>query len=158
MKNLFTTRGHLITVDDDDYDWLSKYKWYADCSHRTIYAVKNTKINGIWVKERMHRMIMKITDNSLIDHIDGNGLNNQKSNLRICADIENRAHRRPNNGHKYIGVGTYKSIYRSRIRINNIVYYLGYYKTAEEAALAYNEAAIKFKGEFAYLNDIPCAR
>ena len=140
--------------DDDDYEKLSLFKWYAIPSGRSIYAVMIR-----WNKETrktentyMHRMVMNPSKNQFVDHIDHDCLNNQKSNLRICTHRENIRNRRPMIG-KYLGV--YKNgneKYNAYIHTDDKRIYLGRYSNEEDAALAYNNAAIKHYGEFANLN------
>lgn len=105
----------------------------------------------------MHRLIMNSKKGELIDHIDGNGLNNCRSNLRVCSHAENIRNRKTHKNNKsgYKGVCRDKTRWRSRIAINGKVIPLGGYRTALEAAQAYNDAAPRFHGEFARLNIIP---
>jgi len=154
MKEIKLTQGFVTKVDDEDYEWLNRWRWKPQIDHNNVYAVRNIRYNGGYKTIRMHRFIVNPPDGILIDHIDSDGLNNQKYNLRLCNECQNRAHRKPNKNHKYIGVGVYKNIFRARIRFNNIIYALGYFKTEKEAAIAYNIAALRLKGNFAYLNVI----
>jgi ribosomal protein L19E len=107
----------------------------------------------------MHRLIMGVTDpKNIIDHKDCDGLNNQKSNLRRCTQGQNQANR-PKRSYS---IGKYKGIalaptkrkVRWRAQIKNIgkVLGLGYFDTQEEAAMAYDKAALEIHGEFANLN------
>lgn len=153
MKEIKLTRGMVTLVDDEDYEYLSQWKWSATNPNDPPYATRHGRKKTQEPRSvLMHRVIMNTPDDLEVDHIDHNGLNNQKTNLRICSGFENRLNRQPNRNHKYVGVGVYKNIFRARIRVNNIIYYLGYFKTQEEAALSYNRAALMLKGEFAYLN------
>jgi hypothetical protein len=154
MKEIKLTQGYVAFVDDEDYEWLNQWRWKPQIDQNNVYAVRNIRFNNKYKAVRMHRFIMNAPDDMLVDHIDSDGLNNQKYNLRLCNDYQNRLHRKPNKNHKYIGVGVYKNIFRARIRINNTVYYLGYFKTEKEAAIAYNNAAIKLKREFAFINKL----
>jgi hypothetical protein len=90
-----------------------------------------------------------------VDHIDGDGLNNQRFNLRICTKEQNRCNRKPNGDKKYIGVcGLNNGKFIAHIRHNKKLYHLGVFKTESDAAKAYNKAAIKYHREFANLNII----
>ena len=109
----------------------------------------------------MHRVIMNTLGNMNVDHIDHNGLNNQKENLRNCTQSENARNRTSRKGStsKYLGVSKchkimkYGIYYYYRVKINQRQH-VGNFKTEIEAALAYNEAALKYYGEFANLNII----
>lgn len=83
MKLIYLNDGSAVKVDDADYAWLSRHKWYAKSSAYNVYACRHTTVNGRGVTFRMHREIMKCPENKEIDHIDGDTLNNQKANLDI---------------------------------------------------------------------------
>jgi hypothetical protein len=166
------TKGYFAMVDDEDYEMLSKFKWYANIPHRGgVRAFKNaTKANNF---RFMHRMIMGVTDPKvLIDHIDHNPLNNQKRNLRLCNDSQSACNTRSakNSTSKYLGVSfhcviknyktkqgikTSRSVgWRATIFKNYKQIYIGRFQSEKEAALAYNKKAIELHGEFANLNII----
>jgi hypothetical protein len=121
----------------------------------------------------MHRLILQPKDNQLIDHIDRDGLNNQKGNLRFCTRSQNAANNKVQKGSKFKGVRRrypivkYKSkrtgeiktytrpeSYLAFITKNGKAYYGGEYSTQEAAALAYNNLALEHYGEFALLNSV----
>ena len=138
-----------ILVDDADYIKLSKYKWSVAIAHNTFYAMRQKS------PRMMHRLLMGTKDMSIsIDHKDGNGLNNQRCNLRECTPSQNNANCRvhKNSLSKYLGVthssGNRKKKFQATIK--NI--FIGRYISEEEAALAYDRAAKKYHGEFANLN------
>jgi hypothetical protein len=144
-------------VDDEDYEELSKYKWHAYIKHNTIYARRNLKCGK---KIKMHRWIMKVKANEFVDHKDRNGLNNKRDNLRVCTLSQNNANRKSSGKVKYLGVHIQKVTskgktyfyYRASITHNNCGIYIGIFDNAEEAAMAYDKAAIKYHKEFARLN------
>jgi len=156
-------------IDDEDYELVSKYNWCADKNTSgKYYATCAPKIGNRRVNTKMHRIVMHAQKGQSIDHIDKNPLNCQKSNLRFCTQSENNRNRSAfGNGSKYLGV-TYKRArnkvdgslginnkpWHATIQHNKKSYYLGIYSTEIEAAIAYNNAAIKFHGEFANLNVI----
>lgn len=146
MKEIPLTQGKVALVDDEDYDYISQWKWCVT----TGRAVRN---NGTTVF--MHRVIMKTPAGMEVDHIDGNSLNNQKSNLRNCSHNNNQKNMRISYK-KYKGITYVGNVsgYKARLYCNGERIHLGFFKTEEEAALAYNEAAIKYFGEFANLNII----
>lgn len=162
MKKIKLTQGKYALVDNEDYNYLNQFKW---CYH-SQYAMRRMYIKSTkgYKDIKMHRLIMNTPKHKETDHVDGNGLNNQKSNLRICTHKQNtqNARLRSDNKTGYKGVSISK-------RISGVVYvakianpkykrtysiHLGYFKTAQEAALAYNKAAIKQFGKYAYLNPI----
>lgn len=106
----------------------------------------------------MHRLIMQPPANMTIDHIDCNGLNNQKHNLRICTKQQNHMNRKNGFGlTKYKGVGksgNTKNPWRAYIKINQKYLHIGCYPTQEKAAEAYNQRASILFGEFANLNEV----
>jgi hypothetical protein len=155
MKEIKLTQDKIALVDDDDFEYINQFKWYAGKYPNTFYAQRNLGK----VKIRMHREIMKtqLENNigKIIDHIDGNGLNNQKNNLRICTRAENGRNRHTiNNSSGYLGVSKSGKKWKPTIKVNKKTIYLGYFKDKKDAAKAYNEAAIKYHGEFARPNII----
>ena len=153
-------------VDDFNYDFLNKFRWHAwiaKCG--LVYAIRTfrIKVTGKYSAIKLHRFIFcsHFGDNkNFVDHIDGDSLNNQISNLRIVTPQQSAWNRKIQNisGAKYKGIEIkkYKNsvYYRARITFNKKEYRLGSFKTQEEAALAYNDAAIKYYGEYARLNNI----
>lgn len=160
MKEIMLTQGQKVLVDDEDYEELSQYKWGQLMSKlaKTTYARRGKRINGERVTILMHRVVMNAPEGMEVDHRDGNGLNNQKSNLRLATVKENRRNRGyGNNKTGYTGVCPSENgeRYKAKIKHEGKVYLLGTHDTPEEAALAYNDAAIMYFGEFAKLNDVP---
>lgn len=160
-KSIPLTQGKIALVDDEDYEYLNQWKWQARKNRRgdrvwTWYAARLENQSGRRVLLLMHRVIMAVADSNLkVDHRDGDGLNNQRSNLRECTNSENSKSRRrsQNNTTGYKGVTLEKSgKYRARIRVNYKSINLHSYLTAIEAARAYDDAAKKYYGDFALLN------
>jgi hypothetical protein len=161
MKEIKLTKGKVALVDDQDFEWLSKWRWKAVKGGRktiSFYAMRTAYKCSI----SMHRAILNITNPSLkTDHIDRNGLNNQRHNLRIATARQNSQNEslQPGCSSLYKGVSFYKATerWRAYIRIPNIKgrgnsLHLGYFKNEIDAAKAYDEAAIKYHLEFASLN------
>lgn len=145
-----------ILIDNEDYKDVSRYRWSIHSPGiNKFYAVR--KVNKKIIK--MNRYLLNITDpNIKCDHRDGNGLNNQRDNIRKCFQIQNTKnatmHIDNKSGFKGVIWVASKSKFRAGIMSNGHSFFLGYYNTAIEAALAYNEAATKYHGEFAQLNII----
>jgi len=161
MKQIQLTKEQVALVDDADYKWLNRWKWYARQGRYTFYVTRLIYMTKGKPKiEQMHRLILGLqpSDKRQVDHIDGDGLNNHRSNLRICTRIQNRQSSR-----KWkIGASRYKGVcwrsdrhkWLSRIRLNKKLIYLGLFDSEIGAALAYNKAASKHFGEYALLNII----
>ena len=163
MKEIQLTQGKVAIVDDDDFKRLNKYKWYTvtvDKDANKYYAARSTWINKKVGCQKMSHVVLNIVDTStIVDHKDGNGLNNQKSNLRVVTNVQNaqNASLRKDNKSGYKGVTLDKRYgrsdrWKSNIGVNKKLIYLGTFYTKEEAAQAYNIAAVKYFGEFARLN------
>lgn len=157
--------GKFAQVDDEDYDYLIQWKWNTGRPERGLkYAGRMPWIKGKGRGGRikMHRVIMGVTDPKiLVDHVDRNPLNNQRSNLRIATASQNCSNVGPKSA-KYKGV--YKKKYpiksgetfkwAGKCMKDRRGYYTKLCETPEEAALEYNKLAIKLHGEFAWLNTI----
>lgn len=144
-------RGKFVAlVDDSDHEMLSRYNWSLFMVKTNNYA--RAIIDGKGVL--MHRLILGLTDPKILgDHADTNGLNNQRSNLRIATRTQNGVNRKACGTSKYLGVHLDKYKYWiTQISINKKQTYLGYFKSEIEAAKAYDVAAKKHYGEFANLN------
>jgi len=140
-------------VDPEDYDALSKYKWYAVKRSRQYYAVAKVGQK----KVRMHRLIMKAPKGKVVDHINHNGLDNRKANLRLATEQQNTWNKRKQVGDyssKYKGVAWVKSKqrWRSKITCNSRDISLGYFDDEKTAAEAYDDKAKELFGEYASLN------
>ena len=142
-----------VLVDDEDFDFLNKYKWSLAGHDQYYYAVGWVNSRSI----RMHRLIMKEDNKSvLIDHKDHNGLNNQKINLRRATYSQNGMNRRVKSTSlsQYLGLGWCKRRKRwiASITQNGKPTFLGWFKDEKEAAIEYDKAAKAMFGEFANLN------
>lgn len=160
MKKISLTKGFEAIIDDEDFDKVSRYRWYSDVKKRRVYAGRSERgDDGLPRSISMHRFILGHCGNLGVDHIDGNGLNNQKSNLRICTQTENlRAFQRKRHSatSKYRGVSwsSDRKKWLSQIVVNKKTINLGRYEDDMDAAKSYNIAAEKYFGAFATLNKI----
>lgn len=149
MKTIPLTQGKIALVDDEDYERVSAFKWYAHKNYRTFYALRHTPWkDGARQVIRMHSFIMGIP---YVDHVNCDGLDNRKKNLRSADSRQSSQNRRKelNSCSRFKGVSWDKKHWRARIK-GTIS--LGNFDSEEAAARAYDEAAKKLFGEFARLN------
>lgn len=146
-------------VDDEDYEYLSQFRWYPLNLKQTTYAKRKIYHDGIQETIMMHREIMKTPKGMEVDHRDRNGLNNQKSNLRNCTRSQNMMNRETPevSSSKYRGVmwvlKRKKWKVKACIKTNGVSKHIGYFDVDEEAAArAYDREAMIRHGEFAQLN------
>ena len=161
MREIPLSQGKFAKVDDDDFQRISKYKW----SYINGYAKRaQYREDGERRLYGLHRFIMGLSMESdlMVDHINGDKLDNRKENLRICTKGQNNNNHGPKNRlgkstSKYKGVSYKKDTvkkWRARIAVEGREINLGRFSSEIEAARAYNDAAIKYFGEYAWLNDI----
>lgn len=159
VKYIELSQGKKAVVDDEDYDELNKHKWY--CSRG--YAVRNVRIDENTRKTiRMHRIIADTPEDKFTDHINGDKLDNRKSNLRNVTNAQNtkNAEKKSKAKSKYKGVAYFKrkkDIYGkwvAKIQNDGKTIRLGYFDSEISAAIAYNNAAIKYHKEYARLNKL----
>jgi hypothetical protein len=149
LRRIALTKGKFATVDAADYEWLKDFRWHATCARGRYYAA--TVIDGKSIS--MHRMIMNPPDGLVTDHIDGDGLNNPRFNLRNCTPEQNRQNTRPRKkSSQYIGVYRRGDKWYGKLKHKGIPYHLGPFDTEVEAAKARDKKAIELFGEFAWLN------
>lgn len=152
MKEIELTQGQVAIVDDDDYEYLSQWKWFAKFRKNSKKFVAETS-EGRNVHILMHRMIMKPQREEQVDHKNLDTLDNRKENLRVCNSSQNNANRKAYSKTSYKGVyKTSSRKYQAVVVNNHKRYYLGLYGTAKQAAKAYDKKAIELHGEFARLN------
>ena len=158
MKYIILSRGYKSLVDDEDFDFLNQWKWHASCTS-TIYAIRNPLVPspncscGCTKKlvVFLHRLIMNAPKNLSIDHINGDSLDNRKSNLRLCTrsqNCQNRAKLKKPTLSIYKGVQPWFKKWRVIVRKKHV----GMFKTEIEAAKAYDKKAKELFGEFARTN------
>jgi hypothetical protein len=150
-KSIFLSNGKECLVDDDDYQWASQYKWHESGKG---YALRNKQVNGRSATVRMHRELLQVHQGLEVDHINGNRLDNRRSNLRPATRQENVRNRKVQKNNKcgFKGVSCEKGRFRAYICVNNKLIHLGMFTTAEEAARARDKAEKELFGEFSRLN------
>ncbi len=151
-KRIKLSYGKYAIVDAEDYDRLSQYKWCAVQKPRTCYA-KTFDLDGAILS--MHRVVANAPKGLFVDHINHNGLDNRKSNLRLCTKKQNNRNLRPyGKTSRYKGVHWDKGSnkFRAKITYNGKSIHLGRFVNEDDAAKAYDKKARELFGEFAYLN------
>lgn len=159
MKEIALNNGMVALVDDGDLPTISKFKWRAVKHRRTFYAVTSPYQDGRQTTVRMHRYILSLQPGVLCDHRNGNGLDNQRLNIRICTAQQNAQNRRVTgkDGLKGVRLRTDRNVrplkpWVARISVDRRNISLGCFATAGEAALAYDSKARELFGEFAVTN------
>ncbi len=156
MKTVPLTQDKVALVDDEDFLRVSQYKWYAIKMSHLFYAHTNVrKADGKTTILSMH--VLLLPDAKRVDHQDGNGLNNQRHNLRSATHSQNMANRRKHkNGTSSLfkGVHWHKAAkkFTAQICVNHKRHHLGLFTSETDAAMAYDVAALHHFGAFARLN------
>lgn len=157
MKTILLTQNKIALVDDEDYERLNQFKWYAKREGNTLYAVRGSKrLDGKGKQKliRMHRVIMNASKGNQVDHRFGNGLDNRKENLRMCTNQQNAHNRKQPQKNNKLGI---KGVcwdeklkkFKAGIKFNGKSIHLGYFNVLGDADSAYRIAEEKYFGEFA---------
>ena len=160
MKVIILPQKTSIMVDDEDYDRVNTFTWYSYRHRRTQY-VRST----VWDAKRkkhlhfyLHRILTGAIPGESIDHINGNGLDNRRSNLRFATAHQNQSNKRlslsSRTGFKGVSIDKRRrnTPFRSRIHNLGASIWLGYFHNARDSAIAYDEAANRLFGEYAKTN------
>lgn len=142
-----------VIVDEEDFEFVKRFKWSLEKGKSTYYAI--TDIGGKVI--RLHQLLLPSEDiNITPDHKNGNGLDCRRENLRLANKVQQAQNRSKKAGtlHKYKGVSFRSGRFQARIIVNGKTISLGNFLSQVSAARAYNEAAVKYFGEFAKLNQI----
>lgn len=154
MKQISIVNSKRVTlVDDEDFEWLNAYPWYLLDNKTVQYAT--TSIDGKTIL--MHSLLLIVPEGLTVDHKDGEGLNNQKFNLRQATMSQQHANApkisiKTSSQFKGVYYKSNRDKWVAQIKVNGEHHYLGIHMTEESAAKAYNRAAISYFGEFAQIN------
>jgi len=158
FRKIYLGEGRFALVEPQDFYWLNNFHWYAEIKCKLIYAARNVISAGEKkIIFSMHREIMNFPDGRLVDHRNGNTLDNRRENLRLATRAQNNCNRRKTRSKtssRFIGVCFHKLHQRwcADIRHNGKKIWLGSFASEIDAARAYDEAVKKYHGEFARLN------
>jgi len=163
FRRIPLTQGKFAIVDPERYDQLASYKWFAMRNRRTFYAMRIVKAkhgNPNRKKVRMHREILDVPEGKFVDHINHNGLDNRRANLRIVTNLQNSWNKRKQRGNyssQYKGVSWSKRVGKWHVEIyyRGTKIFIGYFDDEEAAARAYDAKALELFGDYAALNFPP---
>lgn len=155
---LVTSKGEEILCDNADVPFLSGYTWHVDHSSGKAYARAMTRTDGIQSHVKMHRLLLSAPEGVLVDHWNGNGLDNRRENLRLATHAQNicnsKRYSHNKSGYKGVYAEPKRGRWSAQIRVDKKLIYLGSFENVLDAARAYNEAALLHFGEFARINDL----
>jgi hypothetical protein len=157
MPEIPLTKGFVALVDGEDLALVNQYKWCALTKPGAdlVYAQNRSRKRS----RLMHRLIMGAVNGQYVDHRDGNGLNNRRTNLRLCSHAQNlrnqRVQRNNTSGFKGVSFENRRNRWVAYIYFEGKHIWLGYFHSPKHAALAYNAAARRCFGEFANVNHFP---
>jgi hypothetical protein len=157
FRRIALTRGAYSIVDPDDYEKLSRFKWHLARDGWNSYARRCYRFKGRKKSKCMHRDVLEVPAGLVVDHINRNGLDNRKANLRAATHAQNICNRRTSKvtgRSKYRGVSwsKEKKKWSAQIHSGGKCKFAGYFEDEVEAAKAYDSAARKYHGEFAFTN------
>ena len=154
-RTLKLSQGAFALVDEDDYERMNAVKWTLSGK----YAQRKIRMpDGSYTSELLHRAVLNAPRTLEVDHINGDGLDNRKINLRLSTRSQNRAHSTLRKSTKTGFKGVYNNHrtkkFRASIKADSRKYNIGTFATAEEAARAYDREALRLHGEFAVTNQM----
>ncbi len=156
-NSIMLKTGETVLVDPEDYAYLSQFTWSRHRNNTNIYVRRCMKERRIL----MHTEILGTPSKGLeTDHINGNGLDNRKANLRVCTRMQNQHNRsktkkgKPSSKYKGVSFIKQHNKWRAAIAINKRIKHLGYFENEIDAAIAYNKAAVEYFKEYANINSL----
>ncbi len=155
-KEIQLTNQIFTIVDDEDFEYLNQWKWYLLKSKTNYYAIRTSRPENKLIQ--LHRVVIQAKKGEIVDHVNRNKLDNRKSNLRICTISQNNQNRKINklnkSGFNGVSWNSNNKKWVAQIAYNNKKVHIGFFNDPIQAAKAFNEAALKYHGEFANLNKI----
>jgi hypothetical protein len=152
-NNIPLSQNLSAIVDDEDYEAVNQYKWHAARTGRSIYAYRHLVVDGKRIKESMHRMIMNAPDGLFVDHVNGNGLDCRRGNMRLATISQNNQNRRLDcrnkSGVSGIHFNKLSRRWRAFLSVNGVNMFLGSFLNFDDAVAARRAAMEKHHGEFA---------
>lgn len=154
MKEIPLTRGQVALVDDEDYERLMAHRWHAMSVPGHWYARRNIRVTGKMVAILMHHEVTGIPRSVLVDHKNGDGLDNRRLNLRACTHRQNLHNSKPCGARRFKGTCLIRRSgkFSASICHDGVDVWLGAFPSEAEAAKAYDDKARELFGEFAKLN------
>lgn len=157
-KEIPLTQGKIAIVDDEDYEFLSQWRWQytGGYARRTVYHGRDENGKRIRDVVWMHRLIANPPDGMVVDHINGNEMDNRRDNLRVCTNKDNLRNQKRNKDYGYKGVTKHSNhTWLVRLVYNKETIRIGVFSDEVASANAYNYYAQEYFGEFARLNEVP---
>ncbi len=142
-------------IDDKDVELVSQHKWRVSKSHQRFYAYANIKCGQKWSTLQMHRLILDAKKGQIVDHVNCDGLDNRRVNLRFCTASQNNQNQASRGGtslFKGVSRNNKQKKWMAKIKKDRKVFYLGLFDNEKDAAIAYDNAAKKLFVDFAWLN------
>lgn len=156
MREIPLTKGLFAVVDDDDFELVSRYRWCAQGVSGPVYAARNDASRPKRTTMFMHRFLLGAPHGFDVDHINGDGLDNRRANIRICSHSENmrnqRLSTRNTSGYKGVTFDRDRGAWAAYIVVSGVLLHLGRFRSAEDAARAYDRSAHLHFGEFVLPN------
>lgn len=158
MREIPLTQGKIAIVDDEDYERLSSHKWFVWVARGVSYAGRHVYIKDADGKLKqqsilMHRVVADANGVGVVDHVNGDGLDNRRHNLRICTQQQNTANNRRARGKSgFRGVYGHRNRWEAKISHNRRMFHIGSFGSPEDAAIARDAVAKRINGKFAVLN------